>query len=166
MKKFVHLLVTSGSEAALILATGAIGWAAHMPLLFASLGPTAYELVEKPNSPSARTYNIIVGHFLALGAGFLSLWLVHAWDAPKVASAEMIASPRLWAAVIAAAITTALTLALKATQPAALSTALIVTLGSMQTARAAESIIVAVLVLAAFGEPFRRQFAKTRVKPG
>jgi hypothetical protein len=47
-----------------------IGWAIHMPLIFASLGPTAYEIVEKPNSKSARVYNVIVGHFVALGSGF------------------------------------------------------------------------------------------------
>jgi hypothetical protein len=164
MKKALHLLVTSCAEGALILVVAAIGWATRMPLIFASLGPTAYELVEKPSSPSARTYNIVAGHLLALGSGFLSLWLLNAWNAPKVASAGFVSAPRLWAAVVAVAITTAVTLIAKASQPASLSTALIVTLGSMQTRRDAVSIVIAVLILAAVGEPFRRQFAKTRVK--
>lgn len=157
MTKKEHVLATLG-EGGLILAVGAVGWAAHMPLIFTSLGPTAYELVEKPNSPSARAYNIIVGHFIALGAGFLSLWLLSAWNAPKVATAGFVASPRLWATVLAVVLTTALTLAVKASQPAALSTTLLVSLGSMQRGRDAVAIIVAVLLLTAVGEPVRRYF--------
>ncbi len=156
-----HVLATLG-EGALILAVGAAGWAAHMPLIFTSLGPTAYELVEKPKSPSAKVYNIIVGHFVALGAGFLSLWLLGAWDSPKVATAGFVASPRLWACVISVVITTALTLALKASQPAALSTTLLVSLGSMQRGRDAVAIIIAVLLLTAIGEPIRRYFCRLK----
>lgn len=48
MKKH-HLLAVVG-EGGLILVVGAAGWAAHMPLIFASLGPTAYELMEAKES--------------------------------------------------------------------------------------------------------------------
>lgn len=147
-------------EGGLILVVGAIGWAAHLPLIFTSLGPTAYELVEKPKAPSAKTYNVIMGHLVALGAGFFALWVLNAWNAPKVASAGFIASPRLWAAVLSVALTTALTVLLKASQPAALSTTLLVSLGSMQRSRDAMAIVIGVLILAAIGEPVRRQFAK------
>lgn len=155
MKVKKHTLAILG-EGGLILAVGAAGWAAHMPLLFTSLGPTAYELVEKPSSPSAKAYNIIVGHFLALGAGFFSLWLLRAWNAPKVAMTGFVSSPRLWAAVVAVVITTGITLALKASQPAALSTSLLVSLGSMQRGRDALAIIIGVLILTVIGEPLRR----------
>lgn len=164
MKRALHLLITSCAEGALILVVAAIGWATKLPLIFASLGPTAYELVEKPNSPGARTYNIIAGHMLGLGFGFLSLWLFHAWDAPKVASAGFVTSPRIWAAVVAASLTTGAALLVKASQPASLSTTLIVSLGSMQTRRDAAAIVIGVLILAAVGEPFRRYFGKTRVE--
>ncbi|HUO18099.1 MAG TPA: HPP family protein [Verrucomicrobiae bacterium] len=152
-----HVLATIG-EGGLILTVGGVGWAAHMPLLFASLGPTAYELVEKPNTPSAKAYNIIVGHFIALGAGFFALWALHAWNSPKVTVAELVSSRRLWAALLAVVITTAATLALKASQPASLSTSLLVSLGSMQTGRGALAIIIGVLLLAALGKPLRRYF--------
>lgn len=49
-----HLLATLG-EGGLILVVGAASWAAHMPLIFASLGPTAYELVEKPMRPAPES---------------------------------------------------------------------------------------------------------------
>jgi len=163
MTKGERLLFTSLAEGALILVVAAIGWVTRMPLIFTSLGPTAYELVEKPSSPSARSYNIIAGHFVALGAGFLSLWLLDAWNSPGVASSGFVSSPRLWAAVLSVVITTAVTLALKASQPASLSTTLLVSLGSMQTRRDAGAIAIAVLILAAVGEPLRRFFENTRV---
>ncbi len=156
-KKHVFAVVAEGG---LILAVGAAGWAAHMPLIFTSLGPTAYELAEKPDSPSAKAYNIIVGHFIALAAAFFSLWLLHAWGAPKVASSELVSSPRLWASVLAVVITTAATLTLKASQPAALSTTLLVSLGTMQSGRDAIAIMIAVLMLTAIGEPVRRMSLK------
>ncbi|HEV2399830.1 MAG TPA: HPP family protein [Candidatus Sulfotelmatobacter sp.] len=105
---------------------------------------------------SAKTYNVIVGHLVGLGAGFLSLWPLGAWNAPKVAMAGFVSSPRLWAAVVAVVITTAVTLALKASQPASLATTLLVALGSMQTRRDAIVIVIGVLLLAALGYPLRR----------
>lgn len=152
--------LTTVAEGALILLVGAIGWAAHMPLLFASLGPTAYELVEKPKAPSAKTYNILVGHFAGMGAGFLALWVFSAWSAPKVGAAGFVSSTRLWAAVLAVLITTFVTLILKATQPAAVSTALLVSLGTMQRRNDAIAIVVGVVILALVGEPLRRLFVK------
>lgn len=156
MLRRAELAVASVGEGALILAVAAIGWATHSPLIFASLGPTAYELIEKPHAKSAHTYNVIVGHFVGLGAGFFSLWAVHAWAAPKVASAGFVPGVRMWAAVIAVVLTTLLTLLLRASQPASLSTTLLIALGSMQTARDAVVIAIAVLIVAAIGEPLRR----------
>jgi len=163
MTKGKNILYASLGEGALILLMGAIALAARRPLIFASLGPTAYELVEKPLAPTARTYNIIAGHIVGLGAGLFSLWLLAAWNAPKVLSTGSVTSARLWAAVLSVVITTAATLSLKASQPASLSTTLLVSLGSMQTTRDAAAIAIAVLIIAAVGEPLRRQFALARV---
>jgi hypothetical protein len=162
MTKGNNLLFASIGEGVLILAVGAIAIMMRMPLLFTSLGPTAYELVEKPLSPSARTYNIIAGHMLGLGSGFFSLWILAAWNAPKVAAAGFVSSPRLWAAVLSVVITTATTLVLRASQPASLSTTLLVSLGSMQSRRDALAIVCAVVIIAMIGEPIRRQFAKAQ----
>jgi len=149
-------LATAGlGEGALLLAVAAAGWATRQPLIFASLGPTAYELVERPRDRSARTYNIIVGHFLGLGSGFLAVFLMHARNSPNVLQTGIVDPPRLWASVLAAVLTTLLTLALRAGQPAAIATSLLVALGSMQTARDAVAIAAAVLLIAAIGQPMR-----------
>jgi hypothetical protein len=143
-------------EGGLVLALAAIGWATHQPLIFASLGPTAYELVEQPRMPSARPYNVIVGHLIGLSAGFLAVYLLNAWAAPNVLATGVVSLQRMWATAISAALTTLASLALKAAQPAALATTLLVSLGAMQTRRDAIAIIVGVLLVTAIGEPVRR----------
>jgi hypothetical protein len=156
MKNRADLLWATLGEGGLVLALATIGWATKQPLIFASLGPTAYELVEQPQMPSARPYNVIVGHLLGVGAGFLALYLSNAWAAPNVLATGVVSPQRLWATAISAALTTLACLALKAGQPAALATTLLVSLGAMQTRRDAIAIIVGVLLVTAMGEPVRR----------
>src|SRR5215831_13773907 len=79
MKNRADLVWATLGEGALVLALATIGWATNQPLIFASLGPTAYELVEQPRMPSARPYNVIVGHLIGLSAGFLAVYLLNAW---------------------------------------------------------------------------------------
>jgi len=143
-------------EGGLVLAVAAIGWATHQPLIFASLGPTAYELMEQPRLPSARPYNVIVGHLIGLGAGFLAVYLLNAWAAPNVLATGVVSPQRMWATAISAALTTLVSLVLKAGQPAALATTLLISLGAMQTRRDATAIVVGVLLIVAIGEPVRR----------
>jgi hypothetical protein len=153
-------------EGGLVLVLAAIGWATRQPLIFASLGPTAYELVEQPQLRSARAYNIIVGHLIGLGAGFLALYALNAWAAPNVISAGVVSTDRLWAVAIAATLTTFATLLLKAGQPAALATTLLVSLGSMQTRQDAIAIVAGVLIITAVGEPVRRfRLKHTEIRP-
>jgi hypothetical protein len=156
LKKGSDLLWATLGEGGLVLALAAIGWATRQPLIFASLGPTAYELVEQPQARSARAYNIIVGHLIGVGAGFLALYLFNAWNEPNVILVGVVSTGRLWAVAIAATLTTLVTLVLKAGQPAALATTLLISLGSMQTRRDAITIIAGVLIITAIGEPVRR----------
>src|SRR5215470_10501823 len=156
MKNRADLVWATLGEGGLVLALATIGWATNQPLIFASLGPTAYELVEQPRMPSARPYNVIVGHLIGVGAGFLALYMFNAWAAPNVLATGVVSPHRLWATAISAALTTIVCLALKAGQPAALATTLLISLGAMQTRRDAIAIIVGVLLVTAMGEPVRR----------
>jgi hypothetical protein len=166
VKRRDDLLWATLGEGGLLLVPALLGWAVHQPLIFASLGPTAYELVEQPQIRSARIYNIVVGHFLGLAAGFLAVFVMNAWAAPNVLATGQVTTERLGAAIIAVALTTFLTLLLKAGQPAALATTLLVSLGSMQTQRDALAIIAGVLVITALGEPIRRfRLKHTALRP-
>lgn len=165
MNKRGDLFWATVGEGGLVLALAAVGWATKQPLIFASLGPTAYELVEQPQARSARVYNIIVGHLTGVGAGFLAVYLLGAWNAPNVLSTGIVSSERLWAATVAVTLTTFLTLILKAGQPAAVATTLLISLGSMQTLRGGIDIVVGVLIITAIGEPVRRfrlRYTETR----
>jgi hypothetical protein len=143
-------------EGALILVVGIAAWASGHPWLFSSLGPTAYEQAEKPHLKSARLYNVIVGHFVGLGCGFLGVAIMNAWGTPKVNEITAVSMARLGSAVIAVVATTFLNLKLDSGQPAALATALLISLGTYDTAMGALWIVIGVLILAAIGEPVRR----------
>jgi hypothetical protein len=156
MNRDSDIVLATLGEGGLILTIAAIGWATGQPLIFASLGPTAYELIEQPHMRSARAYNIIAGHFIGLGAGFLALWVLHGWSAPNVMATGVVAAPRIWAATLAGALTTFFTLLFKAGQPAALSTTLLVSLGGMQTRKSAIAIVLGVILITGIGEPLRR----------
>jgi hypothetical protein len=148
-------------EGALILAVSAAGWFTRSPLVFTSLGPTAFELIETPNRPSARPYNVIVGHLIGVVAGFAALGMTHAWRVPEVSSGA-VPLLRVAAATISAVLTVLLTLAARATQPAALSTTLLVSLGTLQRWQDGLFIMGAVLLLVFLGEPLRRWRSKEK----
>lgn len=156
MKNYADVAWGTVGEGGLVLVLAALSLLVREPLIFASLGPTVYELVEQPQMRSARSYNIIVGHFIALGAGFLAIFALKAWSAPNVIATGTVSEERLWCMTIAAVITTFCTLLLRASQPAALSTALLVSSGAMQTRRDALAIVVGVLITVLIGEPVRR----------
>lgn len=157
------LLIAPILEASLILALSLAGWISNQPLVFASLGPTAFEIIETPDRPSARPYNILAGNVVAMIAAFAALWLTHAWSVPSV-SAQGVPLPRVWAGTLASMLTVFGTLLIRATQPAALSTSLLVSLGIMQTTKDAVIIVAAVVLMVLIGEPVRR-LRKARFEP-
>jgi CBS domain-containing membrane protein len=149
------LLIAPAGEAFLILVVAIAGWLTRQPLIFASLGPTAYELIETPHRRSARPWNIFVGHLAGIGAAWLALLLTHSWNAPAV-SASGVPALRIGTATLAAALTVLGTLVLRASQPAAIATALLIALGLMQAPRESANIMAAVVIMIVIGEPLRR----------
>jgi hypothetical protein len=149
------LMIAPLCEGTLILIAALAAWLAHQPLIFASLGPTAYELIETPHRKSARVYNILVGHLVGVAAGFAALGVTHAWRTPAVSPGNIQFS-RVEAAVLSAALTVFVTLLLRATQPAALSTTLLISLGVMQQWSDGLIIMAAVLLMTLAGEPLRQ----------
>lgn len=156
------LLIAPAGEAALILIAGLAGYLARQPLVFASLGPTAYELIETPHRRSARPYSIFTGHLIGVGVGYLAIFLTGAWHAPAVA--ETVPWVRVWTAVLAAALTVLGTLLLRAGQPAAIATTLLIALGMMQRPRDAAIIMGSVVLMIVVGEPMRNWRLQTQEK--
>lgn len=147
-------------EGLLIFAVGAVGLALHKPLLFASLGPTAYEQCEFPHRPSSRPWNVIGGHMMAIAIGFATVAVLHTWGAGKISGDTAVNWPRLAASAIAVAVTAAVNMLLQAGQPAAFASALLVTMGTFQSARGAVSLVASVLLIGFLGELVRRRRMK------
>lgn len=153
------LAIAPVCEAALMFVVALAGWMLHKPLIFASLGPTAYEQVETPKRKSGRPYNVIVGHLIAVVAGFAALWICRAWTVPPVSS-NGVPLLRVAAAALSALLTVLGTLLARASQPAALSTTLLIALGVMQSWQDGVYIMGGVVLLTIVGEPLRRWRAR------
>lgn len=149
------LWIAPSMEGFLLLVVSVIAWVVGEPLIFASLGPTAFEQVETPRRPSARPYNIIVGHVIAVLCAFFAVWVLGAWGTPSV-SMHRIPLLRVWAITLGAVLTVLFTLLARATQPAALATMLLIATGMMPTWEDGVAIVAGVLLITALGEPLRR----------
>jgi hypothetical protein len=157
------LLIAPLCEAGLLLIVGVVAWLIQRPLIFATLGPTAFELIETPNKRSARPYSVIVGNLIGVLSGFLALYLTRAWFVP-IASLDRVPLLRIWAAALAAILTVAGTLLARATQPAALAGTLLIALGLMQRPMDGVYMMAGVLLLDLIGEPMRRLRAVQRAR--
>jgi hypothetical protein len=144
------------SVAISMLVVGLIGFFAGQPWLIPSLGPTAYLQAENPAHPTTRFYNTVVGHFVGLLAGFASVALLNAWDAPAVLTSKELVLVRVFAAVIAMVLTIGVAPLLHASHPPAAATTLLVALGSLQTLNDAINVMIGVIIVAAIGELLRR----------
>jgi hypothetical protein len=149
-----EIVIAPLCEAALIAAAGMAAWVTKQPLVFTSLGPTAFEMIETPHRKSAKPYNVVGGHLIGVASGFAALWITGAWWLPPV-SAGHVALARVGAAAVASLLTVLGTMLAKATQPAALSTTLLIALGTLQVPRDAAVIMAAVLLITGLGEPLR-----------
>lgn len=148
-------------EAGLLGFAALLGYFLHEPLIFASLGPTAYEVIETPDRPSASFYNLVVGHGVGISCGLVALLLTHAWSAHAVSLAG-VPAVRVASIALAGLLTVAGTLTLNATQPAALSTTLLVASGIMQSERAIVCICCAVVLFAVISLPLRKMRGSVR----
>lgn len=145
----------------LMVAVGIVAWLAGSPWLLPSLGPTAILQSEIPAHPSARFYNVTVGHVIGLAAGFASVAAFHAGPLPTVLIDHQLALPRVFASALALLLTLLICLILKASHPPAGATTLLVTLGALKTLNDAINLFIGVLLIAIFGEVARRLRLKT-----
>lgn len=116
------------------------------PLIFPSLGPTAFVCFITPLEPSASPRNIVLGHMLGAGLGYASLWVV-GLERAGPAEAGMIGFDRVVAAALALGLTAgALVLADVPHAPAG-ATTLIVALGFMSHPHELAILMLGVVLL-------------------
>ena len=98
------------------------------PLIFPSLGPTAFLLFYTPRAPAASPKNTLIGHFIGAAAGYLALVVFGLTDAGP-AFLEGVTGARTGAAALSLGLTAGAMAWAKAPHPPAGATTLIVSLG-------------------------------------
>lgn len=127
----------------------AAAWATRQPLVFPSLGPTAFLLFYNPLSPPSSPRNTICGHAIGVAAGYGSLavfGLRHAGPAVTGMTPD-----RIGAAALSLALTAGAMAWLAAPHPPAGATTLIVSLGILHTPGQMGVLMLGVILLAAQG---------------
>lgn len=133
----------TGSLFAMLLSAG-VAWAAHEPLLFPSLGATAFLFFETPMAEVASPRNTVIGHYLGAAVGFFWLLVFGLMHQPDAIAAGFTVSR--WLAVsFSLSLTGFLLRLLRAAHPPAGATTLIVSLGLLHTWH--EMLILALGVL-------------------
>lgn len=134
----------NGGAALLVISVAA--WLSGLPLLFTSLGPTAFILFTRPFSPAAAPRSIVLGHSIALACGW-SAWAIVSLFLDQPVS---LADPNLaltLSANLGFVMTCVLLIRLSIAHPPACSTALIVAFGAVTGWRNLLVMEFAVLVL-------------------
>jgi CBS-domain-containing membrane protein len=104
----------------------------HTPLVFPSVGPTAFLLYFMPTAPTASPRNTLCGHALGIACGYAALCLLGLEHAPS-AVLEEIHWRRVLAAALSLAATGALMILFRVVHPPAGATTLIISLGFITT---------------------------------
>jgi len=118
------------------------------PLVFPSLGPTAFLCFYKPLAVSSSPRNTILGHSIGVGAGYLSLVVTGLTQAGP-ATATGMTWPRVIAAGLAMFLTAAVMVLANAPHPPAAATTLIIALGILTQPWQLGVLLLGVALLAA-----------------
>ncbi|MFG2058882.1 HPP family protein [Micromonospora sp. NPDC048930] len=144
----------AGSAIAVVVA-GTVALLTRQPWLFPSLGPAIMLHVEQPGKPESSPRNTLVGHLVALLAGYLMLLVTGLADHPS-ALQEGVSGSRIVAAAGSLAITAGVLVLLKAPHPPAGATTLIVGLGLLHTPTQLVVAFAAVLLVTVVDLLFNR----------
>jgi CBS-domain-containing membrane protein len=129
-----------------LAAVGLIGLLLRQPYLFPSLGPAAMLFVETPKQDAAAPRNTLVGHGVAILAGWACLLAFGLAEHPPILQ-EGLTGPRIGAAALSLALTALVLHLVRCPHPPAGATTLIVSLGLLSSPTELLSIAVGVLLL-------------------
>jgi hypothetical protein len=144
--------------AVLIGVLGGFAWLVGEPLIFPSLGPTAYVMVVAPAASNHQPRLVIRGHLLGVGAGLVGYHLFASGVtlgathlATSAATLRLVVS-----AIFAMAVTSAGMIWSDINHAPACATTLIVALGLLETLQEGVTILAGVGILAIIEEGVKR----------
>ncbi len=136
-----------GSLVAISL-SGVAAWALNEPLLFPSLGATAFLFFETPMAEIASPRNAIIGHVVAVLAAIVALTLFGLLDAPSAYEAGVVPE-RIAAVALAVAMTGGGLRLLRSAHPPAGATTIIVSSGLLDDPAQLVAVVAGVAILTA-----------------
>lgn len=125
------------------------------PLIFPSLGPTAFLLFYTPRAPVASPKNTLVGHLIGAAAGYLALVLFGLTERGP-ALVEGVTLARTGAAALSLGLTAGVMAWVKAPHPPAGATTLIVSLGILTEPSQLAVLMLGVVLLVLQGFAINR----------
>lgn len=120
------------------------------PLIFPSLGPTAFLLFYTPRAPAASPKNALIGHLIGALSGYLALVVFYLTD-DGPALVEGVTLARTGAAALSLGLTAGLMAWVRVPHPPAGATTLIVSLGILTEPSQLTFLMLAVGLLVAQG---------------
>lgn len=151
--------VSEGIHGAILIGVlGGFAWIVGQPLVFPSLGPTAYVMVKAPDDPPHQPKNVISGHVIGILAGLIGYHLfaagltlelehtVSSWETLRI----------VVSGIFAMGVTSMVMLRTDIDHAPACATTLIVALGLLATIQDGFVIFVAVLILVFIEEGVKR----------
>jgi CBS domain-containing membrane protein len=118
----------------------------HTPLIFPSLGPTAFHYFSRQTAPTASPRNAILGHLIGTVAGYFSL-VVTGLTTAGSAIANGVTWPRVIAAALSLGLTAGLMILFRASHAPAGATTLIISLGILTQPWQLVVLMIAIILL-------------------
>lgn len=143
-----------GSLLAIAL-SGLAAWAFDEPLLFPSLGATAFLFFETPMAEVASPRNAIIGHGVAIVAAMVAIAVFGLLDAPSAYETGVVPA-RIGAVALAVALTGGTLRLLRAAHPPAGATTIIVSSGLLDKPEQLVAVAVGVVLLTIAGVTLNR----------
>jgi CBS-domain-containing membrane protein len=133
-----------------IALSGVLAWALDEPLVFPSLGATAFLFFETPMAEVASPRNALIGHYVGAAVALVWLFVFGLQDSPD-ALAEGFSPERIAAVALSVGCTGGILRLLRAAHPPAGATTVIVSLSLLHTAEEIAALVggVALLTLTA-----------------
>jgi CBS domain-containing membrane protein len=129
----------------------------HAPLIFPSLGPTAFHYFSRQSAPSASPRNAIIGHLIGTVAGYFSL-VVTGLTTAGPAIANGVTWPRVIAAALSLGLTAGLMILFRVSHAPAGATTLIIALGILTQPWQLVVLMVAIILLTLLAIAINRLF--------
>ena len=143
-----NAIVTAAGSFLALTVSGTIAWLVSEPLVFPSLGATAFLAFETPLAEVASPRNTLVGHGTAILAAALSLAVFGLLDAPS-AFVEGITPARVGAVALSVGLTGGVLRLLRSAHPPAGATTIIVSSGLLADPDQMLAVAVGVVLLTA-----------------